>query len=494
MPSYSTLFLLLLAGAITAFSFSPFDVFFIPYLTFAFLFQHWLGKSPRYAFISAYLFGLGFFGLGLGWLYISIHLFGGVGLSIAILLTILLVLFLALYPGLCGYLSQRFFPTGRVISLLISMPACWALTEWLRSWVFTGFPWLSIGYSQTDTPLAAYASLGGVFLVSWLTLMLAACVALMYQGQGRERAISVVTAIVLLLAGMVLQQHSWTAVKDDDIKVALIQGAIPQRLKWLPEYRQDSLAWYLSLTEPHWGSDIIIWPETAIPAYYHQALPFLDQLQAVARHHNSTVLTGLPIQNQATGEYYNSIVLLGQSRQQYHKRHLVPFGEYVPLPFLLDSILHAMQIPISNFTPGDSHSKPVLKAGSITLGLSICYEGIFGNEIIRALPEAELLVNVSNDAWFGNSAAPHQHLQMARMRSMETGRYMLRATNTGISAIFDEKGQVISQSEQFRATSNSATVKTFTGDTPYSRWGNYPLVFCLFGVLAGLVLLGKRIN
>ncbi|MGI9229798.1 MAG: apolipoprotein N-acyltransferase [Gammaproteobacteria bacterium] len=475
------------AGALTALAFAPVNLSLLPFLTFALLFHYCADKTPMQALRGGYLFGLGLFGCGVSWLHISINLFGGVHIIGAAALTLLMILFLSLYPALAAWLSRRLAPSGQTLSILLVMPLTWTLTEWLRAWLLTGFPWLSLGYSQIDTPLAAYATLGGVFLVSLLTLMLAAALLLMYRNSQMKQRLYLAGFCVLLLAlGATLQQRDWTQADDATLQAALIQGAIPQQLKWLPEYRDPSLQLYLSLTEEHWGKDLIVWPETAIPLYYHDALPLLEQLQRLAVQHNSTLLTGLPIKDLDTGEYYNSILALGEQRQHYHKRHLVPFGEYVPLGFLFDDIVKMMQVPVSDFSTGDRSQPPLIYTPRAVLGMSICYENIFGNEIIAALPEAGLLVNVSNDAWFGELIAPHQHLQIARMRSLETGRYMLRGTNTGISAIIDEKGRIITRIEQLIADSTSATIKTFSGHTPYSRWGNYPLVILLCGLLLGL--------
>ena len=468
-------------GALTTLAFAPHDLSFLPFLTFALLFHYWADKTPAQAFRGGFFFGLGLFSVGVGWLHLSIHLFGGMPVVGAILVTMPLVLFLSLYPALAGWLARRLAATGgRDVAVLLAMPAAWTLTEWLRSWAFTGFPWLSLGYTQIDTPLAGYAPLGGVFLVSLLTLTTAAALALIPGGAARRRWSLIGFCLLVFAVGAASQQRDWTRPGGKTLAVALIQGAVPQELKWRREYRDSSLELYLSLTAPHWGKDLIVWPETAIPAYYHQAAPFLNRLERLALRHDTVLLTGLPVKNTDTGEYYNSVLALGGSQRRfYHKRHLVPFGEYTPLGFLLDDLVAALRIPVSDFSAGDSARPPLIDTAKATLGLSICFEDIFGDEIRAALPEAEALINVSNDAWFGDSAAAHQHLQMARMRSVENGRYLARGTNTGVSAVIDEKGRIVARSAQFQASVDAAEIQTFRGHTPYSRWGDYPLLVLL---------------
>jgi apolipoprotein N-acyltransferase len=260
--------------------------------------------------------------------------------------------------------------------------------------------------------------------------------------------------------------------------VALVQGAIPQQIKWREEYVRASLDRYTALSGPYWGNSIIVWPETAVPAFPSQIGDFVERLARRAAASNTDLYLGMPTIDPATGVYYNSLVLAGRPLRAYNKRHLVPFGEYLPFKNRIGDLFEFLHIPMSDFTPG-AHERPVLAGMLATAGISICYEDIFGEEVIEALPDADMLINVSNDAWFGNSAAPHQHLQMARMRSLETGRYMLRATNSGVSAIIDERGHVRSRSPQFVPTVLDARISTFAGRTPYSRTGNIPVLILL---------------
>ena len=466
----------LLAGALVPLAFAPFNLYFLAFLCPAVLIFLCKDLSPRKAFVSGYLFGFAMFSAGVYWLHISINLFGGVTISLAILATALLISFISLYPALTCYLSRRYFAGNEFLQTVIVFPALWTLLEWTRSWVLTGFPFLNMGYSQVDSPLSGFAPVLGVYSLSWLTILAAALLVCLLRFKDNKRWVALVLMIVIVASGWSLRQVNWTEQKDDPLQVALAQASIPQELKWQPQMRMPSLELYMTLSELHWQGDLVIWPETAIPAYPADVAEFLDQLKALSLKQDVVFMTGMPSNDYDTGAYYNSIMMIdGNNTSWYHKNHLVPFGEYLPLKPLLGGIFDFLRIPMSSFSKGEK-SKPVLEAKKLVAGVSICYEGAFGEDVIAALPQADVLVNVSNDAWFGDSLAPHQQLQMARLRAMETGRYMLRATNNGISAIIDEKGRVLHRSKQFVPETLSAEVKRFAGSTPYAHWGNYPVL------------------
>ncbi|MGH8246070.1 MAG: apolipoprotein N-acyltransferase [Gammaproteobacteria bacterium] len=483
----------LAAGVALPFAFSPYDLHFLALLSSALLFHAWLKSGPSQAFVYGYLFGLGMFGAGVNWLHISINLFGGVSLAGSLALTFALVAFLALYPALVGYLA-RTIPARSEFSLLTGMvPALWVLAEWVRTWALTGFPWLHLGYSLTDTPLAGLAPVTGVFGLSWgLTAMAGGLVALPVSRRGGRIAVAAGIA-ALVTAGWAAGKHDWTRSTEPGLPATVVQGAVPQDMKWRAEFREQALDRYGSLTEPHWHSRIIVWPETAIPAFPHQVEGFLAQLKIRAEANGTDLYVGLPVSSKDGNRYYNSVVLLNSTGGVYNKRHLVPFGEYLPMKPLLGDLVGFLQIPMSDFSPG-GRDQALLTGKHAVAGVSICYEDTFGEEVMRALPEAQILINVSNDAWFGDSAAPHQHLQMARMRSLETGRYLLRATNTGVSAIIDQKGVIVRRSAQFQPATISAEVKLYEGLTPYASTGNLPVIIAalLTLLLSASLRRGKR--
>ncbi|MEJ2760680.1 MAG: apolipoprotein N-acyltransferase [Gammaproteobacteria bacterium] len=486
--------LCLLAGAALPLAFSPYDLPALAVLAPAVLIAAWLNASPGRAFGYGYVFGLGMFGIGVNWLHISINLFGGMNFIGSLAVTWLLVAFLALYPALTGYLSRRLFARlPPAAYLLVAVPALWVLVEWLRGWLFTGFPWLDLGYSQIDTAAGGLAPLAGVYAVSAATVLAASALVALFRLPLRDKVVAVLLAAAVWSGAWLAGRQHWTQDEGRRISVALVQGDVPQDIKWDPALRRDSMRIYRDLTEPHLNADLIVWPETSIPALYRDVKGYLEQISQTARRHGTAVLTGIPYQDPASGRYYNSLVVLdGRPPHFYHKKHLVPFGEYIPFADTLGGILEFLHIPMSDFSPGPD-VRPLLTANGIRIGVSICYEDTFGEEVIQALPAAEILVNVSNDAWFGDSAAPHQHLQMARMRSLETGRYMLRATNTGVTALINEKGKVLKATPEFQRTVLAGRAELFHGETPYAAAGNYPIVtlgFVLLGV--GAILQRKK--
>jgi len=472
----------LLSGALLPLAFSPYDYSIIAILSLAWLFYIVLNSSPKDAGYFGYVFGFGMFGIGVNWLHISINLFGGVNLAGALIITFVLVAYLSLYPALLAFVYQRLFANKGILAFVTVMPTLWVLSEWFRSSIFTGFPWLNIGYSQIDTPVSSLAPVLGQYGVSWLTALISALLVALYM-TSRVVKISLVGVLFITWLGLnTLGGIQWTTDKNRDISVALVQGAIPQEMKWRPEQKQKTLDLYLSLSEESRDSQLIIWPETAIPVLHHQAREFINAMASLAKNQNRDYVVGIPFKDLDTNKFYNGITVIGSNNDTYYKQHLVPFGEYLPFDKWLRPVLELMKIPMSDFSPGAS-KKPVIHAAGETIGVSICYEDVFGEEVISALPEATILINISNDAWFGDSIAPHQHLQMARMRALETGRYMLRSTNTGVSAIINEKGDITASSPQFIPHVTSDRIKTFEGLTPYARFGNWPVIVAAFLVL-----------
>ena len=480
------------SGALLPLAFSPYHYSIIAILSLAYLFYIVLNSTPRDAGLFGYAFGFGMFGIGVNWLHISINLFGGVNLAGALIITFVLVTFLSLYPALVTYVYQRYFGNKGIVPFLIVIPTLWILAEWFRSSVFTGFPWLNVGYSQIDTPLSSLAPMLGVYGISWLTALISATLVALFRVTYKTRIVIICTFFITWIALNLLNGIDWTTYKGNEVSVALIQGAIPQEIKWKPDQRQRTLDLYLSLSEQYKDSQLIIWPETAIPVLHHQAEEFIQQMADKARSQNHDYLVGIPFKDLDSNKFYNGIIVIGSNNDTYYKQHLVPFGEYLPFDKWLRPILNLMKIPMSDFSAGPNR-KPVVLAANEIIGVSICYEDVFGEEIISALPDATLLVNISNDAWFGDSIAPHQHLQMARMRALETGRYMLRATNTGVSAIINEKGDITASSPQFIPHVTSGKVKTFEGLTPYARFGNWPVITAAFLLLLITFFISKKL-
>lgn len=478
----------LLLGAVSVLGFAPFYLFPVPVLALAGLIVL-LRRLPAGAYAGrAYAFGLGWFLAGVPWVYVSMHDFGGLPMPLAGLATLLFAAALALFPALALYLVGR-GRLGETARWLLLAPVAWAGVEWVRGWLLTGFPWQALGYSQVpDSPLAGYAPLLGVYGLSWLAALSAALLALLpAAGSGRRRVALASGLALLWLAGWGLGQVAWTRPAGPPLSVSLLQGNVPQDMKFDPERLLTTLRAYRDMAR---GSEarLIVTPETAMPVFLDQ-LPagYLNDLATHARRHGGDILLGVP-ERQADGRYFNSMLSLGTAPEQlYRKQHLVPLGEFVPFGFRW--LVDAMRIPLSDFSRGEARQPPMVVAGQ-QVAVNICYEDVFGEELIHALPAASLLVNVSNDAWFGRSHAPWQHLQITQMRALESGRWWLRANNTGITAILDEKGRLRARLPPFTTARLDGHAQGMTGATPYARWGN-TLFLGLAGLILGMVLLQR---
>ncbi len=479
--------LALTAGGLLPFAFAPYEFYPLAIVSVVVIFLLWLDGSVRRAMWRGLLFGIGMFGVGVWWVFISMYQYGNVGFALSLLITVLFVLVFASFIALTGGVAVKFrqrFKLSSTMALLWCFPAVWVLFEWVRGWMFTGLPWLNLGYSQIETPLAGYASLVGVYGVSLVVALSGACIAVViiniYFG---KKSYHIVGLALLWVSGLLLDQIRWVSPAGEPLKVTLVQGNIPQELKWLPSMREPTMALYAQHTRENWASDLIIWPETALPAFFHESTSFLASLAEEARANNTDILLGLVYLDSEQRQYYNTMMSLGSATGFYHKRHLVPFTEYLPLKEWLGVLIDIIQVPMSDFSAGSDEQPPLPVAGQ-KVAISICFEDAFGEEVIMQLPEATLLVNVSNDAWFSDSSAPHQHLQIARMRAKESGRPMLRATNTGVSAIIDHEGRFQSIAPQFKEATLTDEVVPMRGVTPYVLLGNSAILALILMLLA----------
>jgi apolipoprotein N-acyltransferase len=486
-------------GAVGVAGYAPFYLYPVAIFTLAVLFHFWSGAGcARAAAAIGFAYGAGLFLAGVSWVYVSLHDFGAMPAAAAAAVTLLFCAFLALFPAAVGYACVRppRLPAAARWGLLA--PAAWTVSEWVRSWLFTGFPWLALGYSQVpSSPLAGYAPVLGIHGVTLATALSAGLAVVLWQRltgndergtTNAERARfrwqlvvhhSSFVILALWAAGFGLKQVAWTEPVGAPVTVSLLQGNVPQDLKWREDRVVGTLQTYASLATAS-SSRLIVLPETALPLFLDQVPPdYLDALAAHARANGGDILIGVP-ERLRGGAYFNSVVSLGASPgQTYRKSHLVPFGEFIPLRPLLGGIVGALAIPLQDFSRGAGDQRPLAVAGQ-RVAVNICYEDAFGEEIIRQLPEATLLVNVSNVAWFGRSIAPAQHLQISQARALETGRVMLRATNTGVTAVIGPDGAVIEAAPQFTTAAVTRSVQGYGGATPYVRWGNSAaLVTCL---------------
>lgn len=474
-----------ISGILFTLAFAPFNYSCLALPALAFLFAAWRNISAKRAALRGYLFGLGAFASGVSWVYISMHDFGGVAVLTAGLMSALFAAFWALFPALAGYLSVKMKGPGWVLST----PLVWMLVEYFRGyWVLNGFPWLQIAYSQMETPLAGYIALLGVYGTGFIVALSASMGVAVFTGSKKVWPIALL--IVLWGAGGWLKHQTWTHQIGPPIQVSMIQGNIAQDQKWRPENKVATLLKYKKMTEQHWDSAIVIWPETAIPVYLDQVKEvFLAPLANDAKLHNTDLIVSVPVQEQAPVKNFNAAITLGKEAGMYRKIHLLPFGEYLPLQPLSGFVLDMINIKLGNFSPG-AVNQPLMTAGGYRFITLICYEDAFGDLSIHGLADAAFLVNLTNDGWFGDSIEPHQHLQMARMRAIETGRFLLRSTNTGATAIVSPTGQIVKQAPLFQETALTGTITPMGGMTPYAEWGDQPVIAVMVVVL--LVLIGYR--
>jgi len=505
------LLLSLLLGGACVLGFAPFYSWPVPIAALsglAWLLQH--AATPRRAALLGLAFGLGYFVTGVSWVFVSMHRYGGMSVPLASFATLFFCTYLALFPAAAAWVARR--ARSDAARLALVFPAAWALAEWVRGWMFTGFPWLAVGYAQSPSgPLSGFAPIVGAYGVSLLSALSAGLLVwwspwrpLRRNGAGMRAAFLHPAAAILAglwLGALALKPVAWTAPEGAPVSVSLVQGNIEQEMKWRPERAQASLDTYLRLTL---GSNarLILLPETALPLLNVDVpAEYLDLLKAHAQRQGGDVLLGVPeyvpagVQDESDdggageGRYYNSVMSYGASPTQvYRKHHLVPFGDYFPRWFFVTWVMSALDIPMSSFSRGDARQQPLAVAGQ-RVAANICYEDVFGEEIIRQLPAATVLANFTNDAWWGDSAASEQHLQMSQMRAQETGRYMLRATNTGVTAIIDQRGRVLESAPEFAVAVVHGSMQGFSGSTPYVWWGNWPFLAIAAAMLFPLLRL-----
>ncbi len=473
-----------LLGVAMVLSFAPFGLFLLAPLLLLPLLHGFLDASPRAAAGYGFWFGAGLFLAGTYWLYNSIHVFGGAPLILAVFLMLALVAIMGLYYAAAGWLTARLSGSD-VIRLLLVAPSVWVGIEWFRGWFLTGFPWLAVGYSQIDSPLVGLAPIIGVYGLSLAVTLSAAALLAATRVAGRLRWLLAVVALVPWIAGFAVRGVEWTGEAGPVVRTTIVQGGVAQDRKWLPEQFRPTLTMYRKSLEDHRDSKLIVWPEVAIPSLLHFVEDYVDVLESDLRSNAQTLLFGILEQDAVTGAIHNSVVLLdGTDRQVYRKRHLVPFGEYFPVPDFVREWMRLMSLPYSDIIPGEDEQELLRTRDGQQFSVAICYEDAYASEQLYALPDATVLINLSNDAWFGDSIAPHQHLDIARMRAVEFRRPVVRATNTGVSAFISAHGVLSGTLEQFTQDAATADVRPRRGLTPYARFGNVPCIALVVLVVA----------
>jgi apolipoprotein N-acyltransferase len=472
-----------LVGCAVPLSFAPFNLSLLAPLLVLPLLYVCLIVSPRDAGGHAFWFGLGMFLTGTYWIYISVHIFGNAALWIALLLMVGLAVIMASFLWISGWLMSR-LSQGETWLMLLVGPSAWVLIEWLRGWVLTGFPWLALGYGQIDSLFAGWAPVLGVYGVSFMLMVSTTAIIVTLMSTGAQRLVGLSAIVLPCLSGGMLSQVDWTEPAGKPIRATIVQAGVSQDKKWERDQLQPIMEFYLSSTLNVMDSEIIVWPEVAIPALNDQVQDYIDLVESKLRGKKQSVVFGIlerSFEHSREGHVYNSVIILGGvERQVYRKRHLVPFGEYFPVPPQVREWMKMQNLPHSDLTAGEDIQPLLTAANGAKLAVAICYEDAYGAEQLYAFPDANILINVSNDAWFGDSIAPHQHLEIARMRALEVGRNAIRSTNTGISAFIGSDGELLTVGRQFEPQQMTADIEPRRGLTPYAQFGNWPIIgLCL---------------
>lgn len=491
--------LFFLAGLSLVFAYAPFSQWYLSLFVPAIVFYHLAKEVPKKSAKLMLLFAFGWFASGISWVHVSIDQFGGLPLVVSLALMLILCLYLALFPALAAYLTA-YFSTKKQLDLWLLTPF-WLISEYLRSVVLTGFPWLSLGYSQIDSPLANFAPVIGEVGITALIILINVCLAkiaitLKQVGQ-KKLTFPILFLFIITVFSYGLGQINWVQATGETTKVALVQGNIAQSMKWAPEQEWPTMLKYLDLTRVNYDADIIIWPESAIPAVEPAVQDYLSTVNRSALLNNSVIITGILNYNFESKEYFNSLIVIGNKQDKdeqgyyynhsnrYSKHHLLPIGEFVPFQELLRPIAPLFNLPMSSFSRGNYVQHNLIAKNLHILPL-LCFEIVFPHQLADNLTkQTDLLLTVSNDAWFGDSHGPHQHMEIARMRALEFGRPLLRSTNNGITAVVDHHGSFIARIPQFEEGVLKTKITLVTGETPYSQW---PRLILLTMIIIPLII------
>ncbi|MGR9054262.1 MAG: apolipoprotein N-acyltransferase [Gammaproteobacteria bacterium] len=452
-----------LFGASMTLAFAPFEYYYVVLVGLVFLAASWHRLPPRRAALRGLLFGLGWYGTGVSWVFVSVYQYGKAGMAVSLLLTALFVSVWAMFTALTGYLTAVLSRRTGSFHYVLLFTCVWTLMEYVRgSWFLNGFPWFQIAYTGL---LAGYIPIIGVYGTGFLITALAACVWGWWQRKP-EGTVYVFSILAVIFADYLLRNVEWTQPSGPKIKVSIIQGNISQDRKWAQDNKEKTLEKYKSLTEAHWDSDLVVWPETSIPAFFHEVKDnFLMTMNEAAARSRTDIVVSLPMEDEQEDRYFNTVLVLGRTPGIYRKRHLLPFGEYLPFKPVSEYLMELAGLHLGQFTPGRD-DQPLLIGAGFPFITSICYEDAFGSHNVSQPNAAAYLVNLTNDAWFGRSIEPYQHLQIAQMRALETGRFMIRATNTGLSAVVDPNGNIRARAPLFETDVLTAAIRPMSGLTP----------------------------
>lgn len=500
---------LLIAGSLNTLAYAPFNLWWLPFFTFTLLF-YCLERvtSPKQARNLAFCFGLGWFGAGISWVHVAIADFGGLPLLASLFVMSLLVAYLALFPALLGWSYKKLKQTFKHFPLPLVMPFMWLVMENLRAVLFTGFPWLSIGYSQIESPLHSLAPILGEFGLQGLVVFITASLAhvlssIKQQRLGLKFVLATVPLLAAFFASIIMAKVNWSAPVQKQLKVALVQGNIAQSIKWQPENEWPTMQSYLKLSASFFEDhDLIIWPEAAIPRLEILSKEFLNEVDIIAAQSNTALITGIVDYQPDTNNAYNNIIVLGKKspddeeghyryghNNRFNKHHLLPIGEFVPFESVLRKVAPLFDLPMSSFSRG-YYQQDNLVANGLRLSPAICFEIAFADQVrANIYNNSDVILTLSNDAWFGASHGPWQHLQIAQMRALEMAMPVLRVTNNGVTAVIASDGRIEAQLPQFEQAVLSHTIKIAPSNTPYKTFGNlFTWLFTLVLVTAAAIV------
>ena len=478
------------SGGLAVLAFSPFNLWWMSIASLALCITLYISHPHANGFKVGFIYGLGLFGFGITWLFNSLYVYGQAPLVAAMSMVLLGVLVLSIFPAIVFQQYAKLLSYTASVQI-IGFVSLWVLIEWIRSWILTGFPWLTFGHVLVDSPLRGVIPVLGTYGASAVIAFLSIISALLISGRYKLCVKNLISPIAVIMICVAFLDIQWTQkAAQQPIKVAAVQANIAEELKWKRDLQQDIVHRHIELSESYLDHDVIVWPETAIPTFYDIAYQkylatYIEQLAQT----KAQIVAGTFTRSLTNDAIYNSIVKLSVPTQIYSKQHLVPFGEYLPLRDLFFLFKRYVTIPASNLSSGAGPS--VMTLNDRPVGVSICYEAVFARDILPALPQAQWLINVTNDAWFGRSLAPYQHLQISRVRALETGRFMVRAANSGISAIINDHGKLIQSSELFATQVVSAQIVPMKGQTPFMMWSHGAILIILF---MGLIFVFVRVK
>lgn len=474
------------AGGLLSLAFAPYHQSWLAFLSPMILLYTTESIQPKKAFTQGFIFGCGFFGFTVYWVFHSIYHFGQTTPLLAYIITGAMIAILSLYPAFMMFLTNKWFQNQWLKRACLGFPTLWVFFEIIRGYFLTGFPWGFLGSSQIgNTALQAYAPVGSVWMVSWVVLLssgllYALLVSLGNPQKDKKKCVYFVLAFAFIwVLGGVFHRIKWTQPEDIELNVALVQGNIAQQMRWAPEHIADIMNLYKRQTQKAvTKADIVIWPEGAVPLPLPYSAQYFKEIDSLAKHSQTAIIAGVPQKAPHQESYYNALVGLGMATGSYYKERLVPFGEFVPFESLLRGMIGFFDLPMSSFIAHSEPNTAPLTVFGLNIAPTICYEIAFPTLVQKNSYHSDFIVTVSNDTWFGNTIGPFQHLEIAKWRAIETGRYVLRATNTGLTAIIDPKGHA-TLAPQFEPTILYGTITPISGNTPWVRFGLWPLLTLL---------------